>query len=116
MKQSWRVIINKKLYDFEGFKRSKQTTIYQSKGNAKMKHCPKQNDNVCFVIQGKIVMRGIVTREFQVGAKHTDDMFNIEKQERIHEKTPEYATCKIIEILDEPIPIARSGQRTWARI
>ena len=73
---NWRVILNSKLWDQKLYENDwiinkEIRRIAQSKGNCKIVNCPVLNDTVDFVINGKIVMKGIIeTDGFIIGNEH----------------------------------------------
>ena len=120
MAVNWRVMLSSKLWDQAAYERNwlsqpEVRTLAQSKGTARMVHCPKLGDSVSFVLKGGIVMRGIMVSDgFQTGTEHQEHSCN-RGLERAHAEHPEFASVRITEILKVPEEIRKSGQRTWAR-
>ena len=116
---TWRVVLNPKLWNQKKFeedwKENKVIRIPQSKGKCIMRNTPQKNDNVFFVIKGKIRMKGIVKiNGFIKGINHQEDKYN-NGNVRNHAEVEEFTWIDIIEVeLDEPI--RHMGQRTWVKI
>jgi hypothetical protein len=120
--ETWRVIINPKIWNMGEFvlkysmeQDASKKIINQSKGKARMVKCPKSGDNVWYVIKGKIVMKGVVVSDgFISGEAHKNDLFNM-GDIREHSEVMEYAAVFINEVgLSEPI--RNTGQRTWVKM
>ena len=98
--------------------------LAQSKGKCKMVRRPNKGDEVLFVLQGRICMRGIVVSDgFIDGSEHKEHSCFTD-QCRPHTEPNTFAR---IHIRDEPrteeIPDTAwtrrgpwKGQRTWARV
>lgn len=117
MAATWRVLINPKLWDLDGFRRDwvACATIAQSKGSAAMATLPAVGDRVLFVVKGHIVMTGTVTAGFQTGTAHQTDAYN-RGPVRAHAEPQMFATIEVVDAQPEPTPIAWKGQRTWIRL
>ena len=87
-----------------------QKLIPQSKGRARMIKVPKINDLVSICCGGKIILRGVVRTQFQMGNLHKTDQYNTGPQ-RAHEDT-EYLFIYITEVVSKDIK-HRGCQRTW---
>ena len=73
---SWRVMLNKKLWNQEYYEincttRPESRRLPQSKGNGRMNVVPQMGESVAFVYNKKIVMRGIIdSNGFEIGVNH----------------------------------------------
>ena len=121
MPVTWRVVLNRKLWDQEKYiARCKEYPeskyLPQSKGNAKMVKVPSKGDIVYFVLKGKIIMEGCLeTDGFIRGDAHRNHSCNI-GQIRPHTDNDEYAICKITRGIEDDfvaVAIPHTGQRTW---
>jgi hypothetical protein len=112
----WQVSWNKKQYKYKKFIQEfplmtdEQKLIPQSKGRARMVKVPKINDLVSICCGGKIILRGVVRTQFQVGNLHKTDQFN-SGESRTHE-AGEYLFIYITEVVNKDIK-KRGCQRTW---
>ena len=119
----WRILINPKKWDFNGFKKQFNSAsepgsdrIIQSKGGAIMKVCPVKGDTIVYVIKGHIVMKGVVESDgFIQGVKHQQDPLNL-LDNQPHVRVEEVAWIKITEICEMPEAIKKTGQRTWLKM
>ena len=117
----WRVMLNQSLWNQNKFRLDflrcpeEVCRIPQSKGRCRMISCPKKGDIVKFVLNGKIVMTGIVdSNGFETGTSHQDDIYNKGKL-RPHSTPTEFVWIIIKEVgLSENI--RHTGQRTWVKI
>ena len=119
MTRSWRVNINKYLWDQEWYEavchtHPEERRLAQSKGRARMRICPAKGDNVVFVVKGVIRMKGVVESDgFLEGTDHQRSPYNMGAT-RLHAEHPEFAWIRITDIgLSQQI--RKTGQRTWAQ-
>jgi hypothetical protein len=115
---SWRIVLNPKLWDLEGYMRDwspEAPPLAQSKGNCRMASVPEKGDGVVFVCKGRVVMRGTVLSDgFVEGAVHQEANPYNRGSLRLHTATPAFAWIRVEEVgLESPYP--PSGQRTWAK-
>ena len=114
----WRVNINKKLwnqpkYEIDWQNDPEVRRLAQSKGNCKMVNCPKKGDEVYFVYNKKIVMRGVVDSEGfeeRSNAPHRYHSSNTGKN-RPHTKCNEF----IITEIGLSVDVKHRGQRIWMK-
>ena len=116
---SWRVLINGDLWDYEKYRadfNARPMPLFpQSKGRRHMVSLPRRGDSVSFVLGQKIVMKGTVASDkFEVGTAHQEDPYN-KGERRGHAEPSEFAWIQI-ESVGLSIDIRRTGQSTWAKM
>jgi hypothetical protein len=119
----WRVNTNKKLWNQSKYEEDWKNypevrRLPQSKGNSKMVNCPKKGDEVVFVYDKKIVMKGIIDSDGfeernEQNAPHRYHSSNIGGN-RPHTICNEFIWVYITEIgLSEDA--RHRGQRAWMK-
>lgn len=117
----WRVLLNSKLWNQKAYAalwnaNPEERILSQSKGGRIMKVCPQEGDHVSFVLQGVVVMRGVVlSNGFERGVEHQTHACN-KGSERTHAEHPEYAQIEITTLCSGGEKVRRTGQATWARV
>lgn len=117
---SWRVMLNasrwnQNKYEEDFMLRPEVRRMSQSKGTCPMVLCPKRGDVASFVLNKKVVMKGIVESDgFENGTDHKEHSCNM-GEERPHSVPNEFVWIRITEIgLSEDI--RPTGQRTWVNM
>lgn len=117
MANSWRVILNSKLWNQEKYEEDfylnpQIRRLPQSKGRKDMKVVPKKGDQVRFVYKKRVVMKGIVDSDgFEYGSTHQNHSCNIGAN-RPHALSNIYVWIHITEVgLSDYI--RPTGQLTW---
>ena len=120
MSISWRVMLNnsrwnQNKYEEDFMLRPEVRRLPQSKGNRRMVLCPKKGDVASFVLNKKVVMKGIVESDgFETGTDHQQHSCNI-GETRPHSIPTDFVWIRITEIgLSEDIPW--KGQGTWVNM
>ena len=106
---------NQNKYEENFMLRPEVRRLAQSKGMCIMRLCPKKGDVASFVLNKKVVMRGIVDSDgFENGTDHQHHSCNIGAT-RPHSLSTQVVWIRITEIgLSEDIRL--TGQRTWAKM
>ena len=120
----WRVSWNAKLYDYRqvisAFQNGEKSSIYQSKGLAKMKNLPTIGDTVVVTCKGFRRMQCTVTGNFQTAVAPSpnleqQDVFN-RGEVRRHAENNTYLEMKITHVYPEDTMPLRGNQRTWSKL
>ena len=117
-------MLSKKRWDQERFKycckadASLLRGFAQSKGAVNMRETPVVGDFVSFVLDGYIVMTGVVRAEFQEGDRHqwqhSDRGAVGHREEREHALPASYALIDLA--LVEKKRVRHTGQATWIKM